>query len=97
MTRTYQMAVTLETGAGCHLDVEIRFALVGDLAEFIEVEVYGPFDGILNDDQLRRLRRKASTWLATEQGQDFALEHVALRDQVGPDFADKLAREAFIR
>lgn len=97
MTRTYQMAVTLELGGGEHLDVEIRFALVEADADFIDVEIYGPFDGALNDEQRARVRRRAAKWLASEQGQVFALEHVVLRDMVGSDMADRIERGAFIR
>lgn len=97
MTRPYQMAVTLSTGGGEHLDVEVRFALAEGAADFLGVEVYGPLDGLLTDEQLRRVRRRAARWFASEQGQEFALEHVALREQVGIDFADKIEREAFIR
>lgn len=95
--RVYQMAVTLEIGAGYHLDVEIRLTLVEDQASFAAVDVYGPFDNILDDKQLARVRRRAARWLGSDQGQQFALEHVALREQVGADFASQIEQEAFIR
>lgn len=95
--RTYQMAVTLETGGDEHLDVEVRFGLTDGDADFIDVEIYGPFDGVLTDEQRERVRRRAARWLAGEQGQAFALEHVALRDMVGSDMADRIERGAFIR
>lgn len=94
--RLYTMAVSLETGAGCSLDCEVRFTLEGDFAEFAGVELC-PLDSVLSDRQRQQLQRLAARWLATQQGQDYALEHVALRDQIGADFADKLTREAFIR
>ena len=96
--RTYAMDVTLEVGGGTSVEVEVRFSLIEGVAVFCDVELY-PFNRLLSDLQRERLKRRAAAWLDGQQGQDFAIEHVALREQLGPEMADrlKLAREAFIR